>query len=103
MFRVPVVAEIKELRGAFAVPVRSRLRLKSLQIPARRFCAPRSVAEDSFAVWRLFRQQAEQWKVILAAKEDNLLVGSVRQHAEIEASVNFFAPPILNLSISMIE
>jgi hypothetical protein len=27
MFRVPVVAEIKELRGAFAVPVRSRLRL----------------------------------------------------------------------------
>lgn len=46
MFRVPAVAEIKKLRGAFAVPVRSRLHLKSLQIPARRFRRARSVVSE---------------------------------------------------------
>ena len=48
MFRVPAVAEIKKLRGA--VPVRSRLRPKSLQIPARRFWRARSVVEDTLRV-----------------------------------------------------
>jgi hypothetical protein len=87
MFQVRAAAGIQKRRGTFVVPVRSRLCLKSLQIPPRHLRRADCVVKERLAVRRLSGQRAEQGKVILAAEEDNLLVRSVRQHADIQIPI----------------